>query len=251
MADRCDASCARALPDAGDHEKPGPAADGGSELPAPRPTTARLPAAGSPGEPVPMTSSVPASCAPGTQRQDAGCVASALIEPCRVPWNVMHMEGGAYITSGVVHITDGIWSSQAWDNIYEDDIVDTVDIAVHFDRQDAPVRDLRDLELSAAGTGEGLRVRRYEGARRYPFSIGDRRPGFELTSTSRGCNEDFGWFEVHALAAQPGHLRRLLATFELQCDGLQPPVRGCVHYVDGEDGSDAGAGDRPDSDAGR
>jgi hypothetical protein len=151
----------------------------------------------------------------------------------------MHVEGGAYVTTGVVHILDGEWKATAVDTLYEDDIVDTISVSVEF-ALGMNTRESRALELSAAGTGQPLAPQLYQNASRYPFSINDRRPGLDLSAKGRGCNKVGGWFEIKRLRAKPGLLSEVLATFEVRCDGLLPAAQGCVHYRSALDDRDAG-----------
>lgn len=67
-------------------------------------------------------------------------------------------------------------------------------------------------------------IRRYDDVRRMPSDGG---PSLEYTSTV-GCNETSGWFEVHRFIVAGGRLRELLVTFEQQCDSYAHDL-GCLH----------------------
>jgi hypothetical protein len=80
----------------------------------------------------------------------------------------------------------------------------------------------------AAPRGQQLTVGTYDAARRYPFQP-DTQPGLDFSGTGRGCNTLTGRFTITELRIGPGNsVDRLKATFEQNCDGASPTLRGAV-----------------------
>jgi hypothetical protein len=83
------------------------------------------------------------------------------------------------------------------------------------------------LEL-AAPKGGRLVPGRYEAARRFPFQP-DTQPGLSFSGSGRGCNILTGWFRIYEIEIGPGGIvERLEATFEQNCEGASPALRGQV-----------------------
>ena len=80
----------------------------------------------------------------------------------------------------------------------------------------------------ASPNGKPLTVGTYEAARRYPFQP-DTQPGLDFSGTGRGCNTLTGRFVITELRLGAANsVDRLTATFEQNCEGSSPTLRGRV-----------------------
>jgi HYR domain len=76
----------------------------------------------------------------------------------------------------------------------------------------------------AAPSGQPLVVGSYTGATRYPFNQ-PGEPGLSIVGDGRGCNQDFGQFDVNDVQFAPtGELLVFDATFEQHCESPDAPA---------------------------
>ena len=76
----------------------------------------------------------------------------------------------------------------------------------------------------AAADGQPLQVGSYTDAERYPFQS-PGHPGLSIVGDGRGCNWDFGQFDVNDIQYAPtGELLVFDATFEQHCESLLAPA---------------------------
>jgi hypothetical protein len=88
-----------------------------------------------------------------------------------------------------------------------------------------------DLDL-AAPSGQSLAVGSYPNATRFPFQAATS-PGLSVDGDGRGCNQDFGSFQVLEIAVDPssGTLLRFAADFVQTCESTSaPPLTGSIRY---------------------
>jgi hypothetical protein len=84
----------------------------------------------------------------------------------------------------------------------------------------------------AAPNGAPLTVGSYPNATRYPFQAANV-PGLSIYGDGRGCNQDFGQFQVLEIAFDPSSnaLSRFAADFVQTCESLSaPPLVGAIRY---------------------
>jgi hypothetical protein len=84
----------------------------------------------------------------------------------------------------------------------------------------------------AAPSGQALAVGSYPNATRYPFQA-PTSPGLTVSGNGRGCNQDFGSFEILEIALDPstGTLLRFAADFTQTCESTTaPPLTGAIRY---------------------
>lgn len=172
-----------------------------------------------------------AACPVGTVATAAGCSAVTPIAPCDVPGNVLHLEGDAWVFTGVTTIDDAAAtfavSALAAPTWMPPPDANTIDANVTLA---GARRRYYQLELSTGGTGRALEVGSFEDAMRYPFSVSDGRNGLTLSSTGRGCNRSSGRFDVHRVVLDGTVVREVLVSFDFYCE-LTDLVQGCLHYV--------------------
>lgn len=132
-------------------------------------------------------------------------------------------EPGDYIGQGLsrtYYLGDGTWSA-----FYDTTFGSHVGIRI----LNLPGSQLWWWDLDfAAPRGQMLTVGTYEGAARYPFQP-NAQPGLTLAGTGRGCNQLTGRFVVSEIQIGPGNtVDRLVATFDQNCEGRPPTLRGRV-----------------------
>jgi hypothetical protein len=70
----------------------------------------------------------------------------------------------------------------------------------------------------------------YGDLERYPFHD-PTRGGLDWSGEGRGCNTVSGWFVVDTVAYVGTTLTAIDLRFEQQCEGVQPPLHGAIHWV--------------------
>lgn len=132
-------------------------------------------------------------------------------------------EPGDYIGQGLsrtYYLGDGSWTAQ----------YDTLNSGGHVRVNVSPVNPsdgwFWSLNL-ASPKGRPLTTGTYDSARRYPFQP-DGQPGLDFGGTGRGCNTLTGRFTISELRIVGDAVVRLAATFEQNCEGASPTLRGTI-----------------------
>jgi hypothetical protein len=86
--------------------------------------------------------------------------------------------------------------------------------------------------IFSAPAGQSLAVGSYANANRYPFNTAPA-PGINVSGMGRGCNQEFGSFQVLDVAFDPatGTLLRFAADFTDYCESPSAaPITGAIRY---------------------
>lgn len=87
-------------------------------------------------------------------------------------------------------------------------------------------------DFAGIGSSKQLQVGLYANATRHPFQSADVG-GFNVGNNAlqRNCNAIKGWFAIDRLEYSNGKLAEIDIRFEQHCEGLDPALRGQIHWV--------------------